>query len=68
MAARTPVHACGNDARFVTGAPVKIARAEVEQRIADCMAHVGQDDLLRVRYDALWRAPLSAPHTQSAVH
>lgn len=57
MAARTLVHARGNDAMFTAGEPVKISRAEVEQLIADCMGAAGDDDQLRARYDALWRAP-----------
>ena len=59
MAVRTLVHARGNDAMFVAGRPVKIARSEVEQLIADCLASARDDETLRSHYDALWRAPLS---------
>ncbi len=57
MAARTLVHARGNDAMFTAGVPVKISRAEVEQLIADCMSSAGDDEKLRARYDELWRSP-----------
>lgn len=68
MAVRTLVHGRGNDAMFVAGAPVKIARSEVEQLITDCMQHAGDDAALRDRYDALWRAPLSTPSSPSPGH
>ena len=55
MAVRTLVHARGNDAMFVAGQPVKIARSEVEKLIADCLASAGNDDALREHYDRLWR-------------
>lgn len=57
MAVRTLVHGRGNDAMFTAGAPVKISRTEVEALIADCMSSAGNDEQLRARYDALWRAP-----------
>lgn len=57
MAARTLVHARGNDAMFVPDAPVKISRREVESLIGQCVASCGDDDQLRERYAALWAAP-----------
>jgi phytoene/squalene synthetase len=54
MAALTLVHARGNDAMFVVGEEVKISRQAVEQVIAECMMHVGDDAFLRDRYYALW--------------
>ena len=68
MAVRTLVHARGNDAMFVPGQPVKIARAEVEQLIADCMANAQSDEALRRRYDALWQAPSDAAPTPLTFH
>ncbi len=55
MAALTLVHARGNDAMFTVGEEVKISRQAVEQVIAECMMHVGDDDYLRARYYALWQ-------------
>jgi farnesyl-diphosphate farnesyltransferase len=55
MAALTLVHARGNDAMFVPGQDVKISRHAVEQVIADCMAHVGDNAALQARYHGLWR-------------
>jgi phytoene/squalene synthetase len=55
MAALTLVHGRGNDAMFVAGAEVKISRRDVEQVIADCVAHVGDDAYLRARYRVLFR-------------
>jgi len=55
MAARTLVHGRGNDAMFVAGAPVKIARDEVEALIAECVANVSDDEALKTRYAALYR-------------
>ena len=54
MAALTLIHARGNDAMFVVGEEVKISRQAVEQVIADCLSHVGDDTTLRSRYYALW--------------
>jgi squalene monooxygenase len=54
MAALTLVHARGNDAMFVVGDEVKISRQAVEQVIADCASHVGDDQVLRARYASLW--------------
>lgn len=68
MAVRTLVHARGNDAMFTAGDPVKIARGEVESLIADCVAHVGKDDALRQKYDALWRMPALAAAAELTVH
>ena len=68
MAVRTLVHARGNDAMFTPGNPVKIARSEVEQLIADCVAHCGDDQALRTRYDALWQTPAASGAMQSALH
>ena len=48
---------------FTAGTPVKISRTEVEALIADCMTSAGNDEQLRARYDALWRAPKSEPST-----
>ena len=55
MAALTLVHARRNDAMFIAGEEVKISRQAVEQVIAECMMHVGDDDYLRDRYYALWQ-------------
>ena len=55
MAVRTLVHGRGNDAMFVSGEPVKIARDEVERLIAECIARAGDDAALRTHYDQLWR-------------
>jgi farnesyl-diphosphate farnesyltransferase len=68
MAVRTLVHARGNDAMFTAGDPVKIARGEVESLIADCVAHVGKDDALRQKYDALWRMPALVSTAELTVH
>lgn len=65
MAVRTLVHGRGNDAMFTAGAPVKISRTEVEALIADCMSSAGNDEQLRARYDALWRAPKTETSTLS---
>jgi farnesyl-diphosphate farnesyltransferase len=54
MAALTLVHARGNDAMFVPGAEVKISRKTVEQVIAECLMHAGDDAFLRSRYRKLW--------------
>jgi farnesyl-diphosphate farnesyltransferase len=56
MAARTLVHARGNDAMFISGEPVKLARPEIETLIADCLRHAGDDGALRRGYRELWRA------------
>lgn len=65
MAVRTLVHGRGNDAMFIPGAPVKIARDEVERLIGECMARVGDDAALRAHYDQLWKLP-AQPHVRSA--
>lgn len=65
MAVRTLVHGRGNDAMFVAGAPVKIARDEVERLIGECMARVGDDAALRAHYDQLWKLP-AQEHVRSA--
>jgi farnesyl-diphosphate farnesyltransferase len=54
MAARTLVLARGNDAMFVPGEPVKIARAEVEALIDECVKLVRDDAALRTRYARLF--------------
>lgn len=54
MAVRTLVHARGNDAMFIADEPVKIARAEVEQLIGDCVRYSTNDEALRERYARLW--------------
>ena len=54
MAARTLMHARGNDAMFEAGAEVKISRAEVEAIIAEVSQLVGDDDALARRYRTLW--------------
>ncbi|MBX3273184.1 MAG: FAD-dependent oxidoreductase [Sandaracinaceae bacterium] len=54
MAARTLALAEGNDAMFVPGAPVKIAREEVEAIIAECMTLAEDDAALRARYARLF--------------
>jgi farnesyl-diphosphate farnesyltransferase len=65
MAVRTLEHARGNDAMFVTDAPVKISRKEVEALIAECVTHVSSDATLRSRYAALWDGPLGlAPRAE----
>jgi 2-polyprenyl-6-methoxyphenol hydroxylase-like FAD-dependent oxidoreductase/phytoene/squalene synthetase len=56
MAARTLIHARGNDAMFTTGEPVKLARPEIETLIADCLRHADDDGALRRGYRELWRA------------
>lgn len=66
MAVRTLVHARGNDAMFTAGNPVKIARAEVEELIADCLSNASKDEALRQRYDALWRMPALESSTHEA--
>jgi phytoene/squalene synthetase/2-polyprenyl-6-methoxyphenol hydroxylase-like FAD-dependent oxidoreductase len=53
MAARTLVHARGNDAMFEVGRPVKITREEVEALITECVTHVADDAALETRYAAL---------------
>ncbi|HEX6240147.1 MAG TPA: squalene/phytoene synthase family protein [Polyangiales bacterium] len=57
MAALTLVHARGNDAMFTSDQEVKISRQAVEQVIADCMMHAGDDAALKARYRSLWKAP-----------
>ncbi len=54
MAARTLVHAEGNDAMFQPGQPVKISRDEVMNLIGAASANVGDDAALRAHYAALW--------------
>jgi phytoene/squalene synthetase/2-polyprenyl-6-methoxyphenol hydroxylase-like FAD-dependent oxidoreductase len=54
MAARTLVVARGSDAMFTPDTPVKISRAEVEARIAECVRLVTDDAALRARYEALY--------------
>lgn len=66
MAVRTLVVARGNDAMFVSGAPVKISRDEVTAIIADCLRYAGDDEALRARYDALRAATASAPRRAQA--
>lgn len=66
MAVRTLIHAEGNDAMFVPGAPVKITRPEVEALIGDCMKHVAADDQLRLRYQELWSLPKASTVSGSA--
>ncbi|MBX3158524.1 MAG: squalene/phytoene synthase family protein [Deltaproteobacteria bacterium] len=56
MAARTLVHARGNDALFVPGAEVKISRAEVASLIAEVTRLASDDEALTRRYRALWSA------------
>lgn len=68
MAVRTLIHGRGNDAMFVAGEKVKISRKEVEGLIADAMAHVGDDEALRERYDALWRGPATPPSVTKAAN
>src|SRR4030095_13000635 len=53
MAITTLRHAQGNDAMFEPGHPVKISRAEVENLIADCLAHWEDDAELRAQYKRL---------------
>ncbi|MET0286220.1 MAG: squalene/phytoene synthase family protein [Polyangiales bacterium] len=60
MAAHTLVHARGNDAMFTVGEEVKISRQTVEQVIAECVMHVGDDEYLRDRYYALWQPVMVA--------
>lgn len=61
MAARTLLHARGNDAMFQTAQPVKITRDEVEALIADCLILCQDDAGIRERYEALWSpAPYQA--------
>ena len=57
LAVRTLVRARGNDAMFVTGAEVKISRAEVEALITEVTQLAGDDDALARRYRALWERP-----------
>jgi farnesyl-diphosphate farnesyltransferase len=64
MAALTLVHARGNDAMFVAGDEVKISRQAVEQVIADCVSHVGDDAALKARYRSIWKA--DAPRERRA--
>ncbi|MFW6050128.1 MAG: FAD-dependent oxidoreductase [Myxococcota bacterium] len=67
MAARTLLHARGNDAMFESGRPVKIAREEVEALIADCLLVCQDDAAIRERYAALWNpAPHLPVRTESA--
>ncbi len=67
MAARTLVHARGNDAMFVPDRPVKIERAEVEALAADCIARAGNDDALRAGYAALWTETKKTRRAQQPV-
>ena len=56
MAGRTLALARGNDAMFVSGAPVKIAREEVEALIAQCLTLASDDGALRGLYAGLFEA------------
>ena len=60
MAARTLVLAEGNDAMFVPGVPVKIARSEVEGLIAACMRDVADDQALQEGYERLYERRVAA--------
>jgi phytoene/squalene synthetase/2-polyprenyl-6-methoxyphenol hydroxylase-like FAD-dependent oxidoreductase len=65
MAARSLLHARGNDAMFEADRAVKISRQEVEALIVECL-HICQDDsAIHERYGALWSGdayrPLAAP-------
>ena len=60
MAARTLVLAEGNDAMFIPGVPVKIARTEVESLIATCMRDVADDDALQEGYARLYERSVEA--------
>lgn len=62
MAGRTLALARGNDAMFIPDAPVKIARAEVESLIAECMTHARDYVALRARYARLFET--DAPHAE----
>jgi farnesyl-diphosphate farnesyltransferase len=66
MAARTLVLAQGNDHMFIAGEPVKISRPEVEQIIADCVAHADDDAYLRARYAQLWEPDAAAAKGSTA--
>ncbi len=68
MAARTLVHARGNDAMFTAGQAVKISRAEVEQLINECVQNARDDVALRNGYAQLWQAPASSPRPAATVH
>lgn len=56
MAARTLGHARGNDAMFIEDAPVKIARAEVAELIAQALQTAGDDAALRAQFSSLIEA------------
>jgi squalene monooxygenase len=60
MAARTLVLAQGNDAMFTPGEPVKIPREEVAALSVACVAHSGDDEVLRARYAGLWTSEVPA--------
>ena len=66
MAVRTLVHGRGNDAMFLADEKVKITRVEVESLIKDCLGSCMDDQLLRERYDRLWRTPADQTNTQHA--
>ena len=54
MAARTLVHARGNDAMFSADEPVKISREEVATLIADASQAADDDAALHAQFDRLW--------------
>lgn len=67
MAARTLVLGRGNDAMFVAGMPVKIAREEVESIVAECVAHASDDDWIRARWATVWAGGAAAERQRAAV-
>ena len=54
LAVRTIARAYGNDAMFTPNEEVKVSRQEVEEVIARCTRNVGDDELLREDYEAMW--------------
>jgi phytoene/squalene synthetase/2-polyprenyl-6-methoxyphenol hydroxylase-like FAD-dependent oxidoreductase len=63
MAARSLLHARGNDAMFEPDRPVKIARDEVEAIIHECVLICQDDDAIGSRYRTLWAGPAYRPLT-----
>ncbi len=68
LAVRTLAHTRGHADQLVPGRKVKIARAEVEALIADCVQRAGDDDALRRGYahlKALGKTPFRLPEKPS---
>lgn len=66
MAVRTLVLLRGHEDLLAPGKPLKIARADVEALIADCVARAGDDDATRTGWAKLFDVPSPSPVSLSA--